>query len=150
MIALSQHRVVIDTNVLFEGLTKTGGSAGLIVDAWNADVLSVHISTALVYEYEDVLSRKLSKARWQRLKPLLVLLIAKARFTSIYFSWRPSSPDACDDLVIDCAMSARATVITSNLRDFKVAQSSLGLKVLTPGQLVTTLLSTELLLGDES
>ena len=27
-------RVVIDTNVLFEGLTKQGGAAGLIVDAW--------------------------------------------------------------------------------------------------------------------
>lgn len=143
------QQVVIDTNVLFEGLTKKGGAASLIVDAWNANILNVHISTALVYEYEDVLSRKLSNARWRRLKPVLVLLISKAEFTSIYFSWHSRSPDAGDDLVIDCAMNAGAAVVTSNIRDFKNDQSSLGLKVLTPSQLVTTLLSTELSIGDE-
>ncbi|PIZ26050.1 MAG: toxin-antitoxin system toxin component, PIN family protein, partial [Chloroflexi bacterium CG_4_10_14_0_8_um_filter_57_5] len=29
-------RVVVDTNVLFEGLTRKGGAAGLVVDAWLA------------------------------------------------------------------------------------------------------------------
>lgn len=146
MAANSSVRIVIDTNVLFEGLTKRGGAAGLIVEAWVAGSLNVHISTALVYEYEDVLSRKLSAARWQRLKPLLASLVTASRFTAIYFSWRPSSPDAGDDLVIDCAMNSRAMVVTSNVRDFRAAQTSLGLKVMTPEQLVATLLSA----GEES
>ena len=64
-------RVVIDTNVVFEGLTKKGGAAGLIVDAWLAGLLRVYVSNALAYEYTDVLSRKLSEARWQCLKPVL-------------------------------------------------------------------------------
>lgn len=138
--------VVIDTNVVFEGLTKRGGASGLVIDAWNADFLRVSISTALVYEYEDVLSRKLTMARWQQLKPLLARLVAKAQFTAIYFSWRPSSPDAGDDLVIDCAMNAGATLVTSNVRDFITAQRSLGLNVITPEQLVSALLSQ----GDKS
>jgi len=29
-------RAVIDTNVVFEGLTKQGGVCGLIIDAWRA------------------------------------------------------------------------------------------------------------------
>ncbi|WP_110986450.1 PIN domain-containing protein [Acaryochloris thomasi] len=112
-----------------------------MIDAWNAGFLPVHISTALVYEYEDVLSRKLLAVRWRRLKPLLATLVAKAQFTTLYFSWRPSSPDAGDDLVIDCAMNAGATLITSNIRDFRNAQKSLGLKAITPEQLIIVLLS---------
>ena len=33
--------VVIDTNVVFEGLTKKGGSAGLIIDGWLAELFDV-------------------------------------------------------------------------------------------------------------
>jgi len=69
-------RVVIDTNVLFEGLTKQGGAAGLIIDVWRAGLLHVSVSTALAYEYADALSRKLSAARWQRLQPVLGALLA--------------------------------------------------------------------------
>lgn len=138
---MSSLKVVVDTNVVFEGLTKKGGAAGLIVDAWLAGLLEVYVSNALAYEYKDVLSRKLSEARWQKLKPGLNLLLNLAQFTTIYYSWRPISPDAGDDLVVDCAMNAGATVITSNLRDFQKARESLGLNVMTPVQLVIQLAS---------
>jgi predicted nucleic acid-binding protein len=141
MTVLSSFPIVIDTNVLFEGLTKQGGAAGLIIDAWLAGILEVCVSNALAYEYEDVLSRKISKPRWQKLQPLLSTLLNQGRFTIIYYSWRPASPDAGDDLVIDCAMNASATVITSNLRDFQNAKESLGLQVMTPAQLIIKLAS---------
>jgi len=106
-----------------------------------AGLLEVYISNALAYEYEDVLSRKISKPRWQKLQPVLDKLFHQSRFTIIYYSWRPTSPDAGDDLVIDCAMNAAATVITSNLRDFQTAKKSLGLQVMTPTHLVVKLAS---------
>ncbi len=53
-------RVVLDTNVVFEGLTKQGGACGLIIDAWIAGLLNVYVSNALAYEYIDVLSRNIS------------------------------------------------------------------------------------------
>lgn len=134
-------RVVIDTHVVFEGLTKQGSAAGLVIDAWLAGLLQVHVSNALAYEYEDVLSRKLSGGRWQKLQPVLGTLLSCAKFTTIYYSWRPTSPDAGDDLVIDCAMNANAIVTTSNLRDFKNARESLGLQVITPVELVIKLAS---------
>ncbi len=129
-------RVVIDTNVLFEGLTRQGGATGLIVDAWLSSLLEVYVSNALAYEYIDVLSRKLSDSRWSKLQLVLGTLLKTAHFTPIYYSWRPISPDAGDDLVVDCAMNAGAIVITANLKDFRQAEESLGLQVMTPIELI--------------
>jgi len=139
MDAVSLSRVVIDTNVVFEGLTKRGGAAGLVVDAWLAGLLQVCVCDALVYEYADVLSRKLSEARWQRLKPVLGALLAKAQFMVVHYSWRPILPDPGDEHVIDCAMNAGAMVITSNVRDFRTARETLGLRVITPVEAVIQL-----------
>lgn len=132
-------RVVVDTNVVFEGLTKQGSAAGFVIDAWLAGLIQVHVSNALAYEYEDVLSRKLSTVRWQELQPVLGTLLSYSQFTKIYYSWRPTSPDAGDDLVIDCAMNANAIITTSNLRDFRNAKESLGLQAIAPAELVTQL-----------
>jgi predicted nucleic acid-binding protein len=132
-------RVVIDTNVLFTGLTKKGGAEGFIIDAWLVGLIQVHVSNSLAYEYVDVLSRKLSPEHWLNVKKVLAKLLTKANFTIIYYFWRPTSPDPGDDLVIDCAMNANSIVITSNIRDFQKAKKVLGLKVMTPKELVIKL-----------
>lgn len=130
---MSAIRVVLDTNVLFEGLTKRGGACGLIIDAWQAKLFSVCISNPLAYEYQDVLSRKLSEDRWQEIEPVLdTLLDGQSEFVKIYLSWRPISPDPGDDHVIDCAMNAHALIVTSNVRDFETAKQILGVQVMTP------------------
>ena len=125
-------RVVIDTNVVFEGLTKQGSAASVVLDAWLMGELEVYVSNALTYEYADVLSRKLSETRWQSLKPVLGALLAQVHHTTIHYSWRPISPDPADEHVIDCAMNAGAIVVTSNVRDFQTAKASLGLPVMAP------------------
>jgi putative PIN family toxin of toxin-antitoxin system len=125
-------RVVIDTNVVFEGLTKQGSAASVVLDAWLMGELEVYVSNALAYEYADVLSRKLSETRWQSLKPVLGALLAQVHHTTIHYSWRPISPDPADEHVIDCAMNAGAIVVTSNVRDFQTAKASLGLPVMAP------------------
>lgn len=128
---------VIDTNVLFEGLTRKGGAAGLIVDAWLAGVYVPCVSSALAYEYLDVLSRKLAERRWLQLRPVLVAMLRQAQFIEINFTWRPSSRDPDDDHVIDCAMNANAALVTANLRDFHLAQRALGLNVMSPAEFVS-------------
>jgi putative PIN family toxin of toxin-antitoxin system len=125
-------RVVIDTNIVFEGLTRQGGASGLLIDSWLSDLLEVYVSNALAYECADVLFRKLSKSRWLELQPVLNTLISKAEYTTIYYSWRPSSPDPGDDLVIDCGMNAAAIIITLNVKDFMRAKESLGLQIMAP------------------
>lgn len=132
-------RVVIDTNVLLTGLTKQRGAEGLIIDGALAGLFQVYVSNALAYEYVDVLSRKLSSKRWKKLQLVLGTLLRMAQFTPIYYSWRPTSPDPGDDLVIDCAMNADAIVVTSNVRDFSSAKKSLGLSVMNPTEFLTQL-----------
>ena len=128
----SRPRVVIDTNVLFEGATKRDTAPGWIVDAWLAGLFQPCVSDSLVYEYVEVLSSKLSRQRWAKARPLLRELLARAHPVVVYYSWRPSSPDPGDEHVVDCAMNARALLVTSNVRDFRRAQARLGLSVLTP------------------
>jgi len=137
-------RVVIDTNVIFEGLTKKGGACGFIIDAWRSRLFTACISESLAYEYDDVLSRKISIHRWNEIKPTLTELLGeKSEFINIWFSWRPISPDPGDDHVIDCAMNANAIVVTSNIKDFKKAIKRLGLKVMTPINFIDYLIYQE-------
>jgi putative PIN family toxin of toxin-antitoxin system len=132
-------RAVIDTNVVFEGLTKQGGLAGGIIDAWLADLFQAYASNALAYEYADVLSRKLSEKRWQQLQPVLGALLNKVYFVEIHYSWRPISPDPADDHIIDCAMNVNAIIVTSNIRDFQKAKRMLGVNIMSPLEFVTEL-----------
>jgi putative PIN family toxin of toxin-antitoxin system len=139
MSSMQLLRVVVDTNVVFEGLTKRGGASGLIIEAWLAGLIVVCVSNTLAYEYDDVLSRKLAAERWIEIQQVLAKLLSIAEYTSIYFSWRPTSPDPGDDLAIDCAMNADAIIVTSNLKDFRSARDSLGLQVMTPVEFVNVL-----------
>lgn len=132
------YRVVLDTNVVFEGLTKKN-ACGLIIDAWLVGLIQVCISDALAYEYKDVLSRKFTPANWQKAQTALRTLLEKAEFISVHYSWRPASPDPGDDLVIDCVMNANALLVTSNIKDFQKAQAELGLTVVTPVEFVKSL-----------
>ena len=133
---MAQIRAVIDTNVVFEGLTKKSGSSTLILRAWRSGLFRAFSSLALAYEYQDVLARKLSPQRWESVRPVLGVLLAKAYPVTVNYSWRPSSPDLGDEFVIDCAMNASAWVITHNVRDFAFARADLGLVVMSPDDFV--------------
>ena len=132
-------RVVLDTNVVFEGLTKQDGICGTIINAWFHGFISVCVTDALTYEYVDVLSRKLTPTRYQRAEVTLATLLSFTELITIYYRWRPSSPDPGDELVIDCAMNANAILVTANIRDFRNAQRTLGLQVMTPVQFLSLL-----------
>lgn len=125
-------RIVVDTNVIFEGLTKQGGACGLIVEAWLAGLFVPCVSNATAYEDLDVLIRKLSPPRWEATHLLFQELLNTAEFVTVYYRWRPISKDPGDDHIIDCAMNAGAVVVTSNIKDFKLAESQLGLQIMTP------------------
>jgi putative PIN family toxin of toxin-antitoxin system len=132
-------QVVVDTNVVFEGLTKQGSIGSVIIEAWLDDVFQTYVTNALAYEYVDVLSRKLSPNRWLNIQPVLGTLLKKSRFVDIHYSWRPISPDPGDDHIIDCAMNANAMIVTANIRDFQLARDTLGVTVVSPLEFVINL-----------
>ncbi len=132
---LALARVVIDTNVVFEGATQRGTAAAWVIEAWLTRIVEPYVSDTLAYEYFEVLSRKLSPDRWGRVAPLVRALLERSEVIVPRFSWRPSSPDPGDEHVIDCAMNAGAHLVTSNIRDFRQAELELGLSVMRPEEL---------------
>ncbi len=132
-------RVVVDTNVLFEGLSRKG-VCGRVVDLWVEGRFLPCVSTALALEYDAALTRNQVGDRQTRVRMALQALLLRAQFVPIFFTYRPQSPDPNDDMVIDCAMNARARVVTSNLRDFARAAENLGFELVTPAELVAVFL----------
>ena len=132
-------RAVIDTNVVFEGLTKQTSLSNIIIRAWQTDLFEACYSIPLGYEYQDVLGRKLSKKRWEIIKDTLDELLLLATPITIKSRWRPISPDPDDDFVIECAMNAGAIVVTYNIRDFRLAEQKYGLEVMKPDDFLAEL-----------
>ncbi len=126
-------RVVIDTNILVEGLSRKG-TCGRIIDLWVENKITPCVSTALALEYEAVLTRNLSEQKVKEVQKAIQALLTRVEFTPIIITFRPSSPDPDDDLVIDCAMNGHAAIVTSNIRDFKNAAKVLGFMLLTPSE----------------
>ncbi len=55
-----------------------------------------------------------------------------AQHHKIYFLWRPSLPDANDELILELAVSAKCEyIVTHNIKDFKGAEK-FGIKAVTP------------------
>lgn len=133
-------RAVVDTNVLFEGLTKVG-TCSAVVDAWVAGEFVPCVSTALALEYEEVLTNKLSASKRKHARGALQALLKRAEWVPIYRRVRPVSGDPDDDFVLECAFNGRAVVVTRNLKDLKVGEAVLGLSVWTPEQFIAELRS---------
>jgi predicted nucleic acid-binding protein len=124
-------RAVIDTNVLFEGLTYLGPSAK-VIDAWVARKFRPYVSTALALEYQDVLARKLTPMRGESALLALQGLLARCEYVPIYYSYRPASRDPGDDFVVDCVLNSHSMLVTQNAKDFAIASRELGFQVLRP------------------
>ena len=124
-------RAVVDTNVVFEGLTSLSAS-GQVMDAWIARRFVPCVSTALALEYEEVLTNKLGARKGPRALKALQALFDRTEFVPIHYRVRPASPDPDDDFVLEAAYNSGAVIVTRNLRDLEVAGASLGIDVQTP------------------
>lgn len=131
-------RAVVDTNVLFEGLTHLGPAAE-VVDAWVSRRFLPCVSTALALEYQDVLSRKLKPTRSEKSLMALQALLVRCEYVPIYYTYRPASRDPGDDFVVDCVLNSRSLLVTSNVRDFVEASQKLGFQILQPSEFVVLL-----------
>jgi predicted nucleic acid-binding protein len=105
----------------------------------------IAVSVALALEYEDVLLRPSMLAQsWasaDQISAVLDSLLANATLAQpIQVRRRPAFPDPGDDLVVECALEARAdAIVTTNLRDFTGVTETFGVRLLRPGDLVAEL-----------
>lgn len=137
--------VVLDTNVLVAGLFSRRGASFWLLERVVEGELAIAVSVALALEYEDVLLRPSVLAQsWasaDQVSAVLNVILARATLVQpIRVRRRPALRDPGDDLVLECALEARAdAIVTMNARDFADALENYGVRILTPGALVAEL-----------
>jgi len=132
---MSIPNIVIDTNVVIAALRSKKGASYKLLSLVGTKRFKTHDSVALVLEYEDIIQRYRVELGLSQddVSDLVDSLCALAKHHKIYFLWRPSLPDANDELILELAVSAQCDyIVTHNLSDFKGVEK-FGVKAVTPG-----------------
>jgi putative PIN family toxin of toxin-antitoxin system len=133
--SMSVPDIIIDTNVVIAALRSKRGASSKLLSLVGTDRFEIHDSVPLILEYEDVIQRQRDEIGLSALdvSALIDSLCALAHHHEIYFLWRPSLPDANDELILELAVSAQCDyIVTHNLTDFKDIEK-FGIKAVTPG-----------------
>lgn len=132
---------VFDTNIWVAALRSRRGASFVLLQCLNRSLITGAVSEALFLEYVDVLHRETNLQNfWADSGEVDVILAALATHmvpVPIYFTWRPQLTDPNDEMILDCAINARASaIVTFNVQDFLPAAQLFGLEVIRPGELI--------------
>lgn len=130
------YQIVIDTNVLVAGLRSRRGASYRLLLLLNDQRWQVNVSTALVFEYEEVLKREMQalKLSLEEIDAIVGGICSIASQRNIFYLWRPMTGDPDDDFLLELAVEAQADfIITYNQRDLQIAER-FGIKVISPKQ----------------
>jgi putative PIN family toxin of toxin-antitoxin system len=119
---MSVPDIVIDTNVVIAALRSKKGASYKLLSLIGTNKFEIHDSVAIVFEYEDVIRRFRTEVGLSQddVSIFVDSLCSMAHHHKIYFVWRPSLPDANDELFLELAISARCQyIVTHNIKDFK-------------------------------
>ena len=143
---ISMIRVVLGSEVVFAGVRSAiGASRQLLLAALDGRLILL-LSTALMLEYEMVLTRPKSLTEFgvpaEHLLAMLDDLARNAVPVSFDFRWRPLASDADDDLVLETAINGGADVIASfNLADLADGAARFGIMAAKPATILRRLTS---------
>jgi len=131
---MTKCRAVFDTNILYAGLySSTGASYQLLRRIDNGELVPI-LSTALLFEYEDVLKRhqKILGLSVRAIDDILNAICRVGEQQPIHFIWRPQLKDPKDDHILELAVAAgNADIVTHNTGDFK-GSDRFGIRVFKP------------------
>ena len=142
-------RLVLDANVIvaaFRSRSRSrsrNGASNVLLRFADKDMVTPLCSTALLLEYEAVLSRvEIRQATGHSLEDVALVMSALAAIAegvNISFRTRPMLSDVADEMVLETALNGQAeAIVTHNLRDFRPALG-LGMTVIAPGEIVRRL-----------
>ena len=132
---------VLDTSVLIAALRSRNGASFALLQRIGTPGWQLHISTALLLEYEEIARREAAAlwARSERVEAILDFLAASGIEHHISFRVRPFLSDPDDDFVLELAVSAAARyIITFNLRNF-TGSERFGVIALRPADFLAKL-----------
>lgn len=105
--------IVIDTNVIVAALRSRNGASHKLLRIIDSGKFTIHVSVALILEYESVLKRQehLPTISHSDIDSFIDYICAIAKHHQIYFSWRPSLKDQADEHVLELAISSGSNFI---------------------------------------
>jgi len=132
--------VCLDTNTVVQALAE-GHPFHPILDAWVVGKINWAVSTELLLEYEEVLTRMSGPARWRKLARLMDLVELTSnniiRVTpSFHFQVVTIDPD--DNIFTDCAITAGADYLITEDQHFAALKNA-GYKPqpITPAEFIS-------------
>ncbi|MGB7266955.1 MAG: putative toxin-antitoxin system toxin component, PIN family [Terracidiphilus sp.] len=133
--------MVLDTSVLVAAIRSPGGASRKLLEAALSGQVQILISTALVLEYEAVLTRiehlRVAELTLGEVEELLDAICRKALEVPIEFQWRPQLRDPDDEMVLEAAINGHAeAIVTFNRAHFASAAKQFGLMVLYPREAI--------------
>jgi len=131
-------RVVLDTNVLHAGLYSSRGASYQVLKAVEKGKIKIILSTALLFEYEDILvrNRSVPGLSVRDIDVVLDNLCKLAEHHRIFFLWRPYLAGPKDDHILELAVaSGTTTIVTHNIKDFRGIRK-FGIRAIPPKKLL--------------
>ena len=128
-------RIILDTNVLYAGLYSADGASYQVLRAIERGHIRIAVSTALLFEYEDVLYRKQTELELssKEIEAVLDNLCAVGDHQQIYYLWRTFLPDPKDDLMLEVAIASHTPmIVTHNIKDFLDIEQTFGIRPMIP------------------
>jgi uncharacterized protein len=112
--------VCIDTNVLLQARAR-GHAFFPILDSWITGRYALAVSTGILFEYEEVMTRLSGVAAWlnfARLMDLVELTTSGVIRVTPSYRFHVIVGDADDNLFTDCAITASAEFLITEDRHF--------------------------------
>jgi putative PIN family toxin of toxin-antitoxin system len=134
---------VLDTSVLVAATRSDRGASRLLLVGALEREYDLLVSVPLMIEYESVTTRpdqlEASRLSTGDVQAILDAIAVIAEPVRLAYLWRPTLPDADDDMVLETAVNGRADLlVTLNRRDFQAA-SSFRVQVISPAEAVSHL-----------
>jgi putative PIN family toxin of toxin-antitoxin system len=126
--------LVFDTSIWIAGLRSKRGAAYHLLTLIGTDQFELAVSVPLIFEYEAVAKRHSADLHLSDtdIDNILDYICSVSIHQQISFLWRPLLRDPDDDMVLELAVSAQASIIvTFNAKDFWGAEQ-FGINVMTP------------------
>ncbi len=130
---------MIDTDVIVAAMRSPRGASAELLRRIDAGDATMVLSVALALEYQAVCllaEHRLAAGLTQEDATLFVDgLIDMAEPVRSYFRWRPQLRDPGDELVLEAAVTGRASaIVTFNEKHLRDAEKSFGIAVIRPGE----------------
>jgi putative PIN family toxin of toxin-antitoxin system len=131
--------VCLDTNSLVQALAQDHPFHP-ILDAWVAGEVTWAVSTEVLLEYEEVLTRLSGPGRWRKLARLMDLAeLTSGNLLRVTpsFRFRVVTADPDDNIFTDCAIAAGADYLITEDRHFApLADAGYKPQPIAPGEFI--------------